>query len=466
MWINKGKKVPLMGFQTGGYIPGLSGVQFRGGLQKDIRQTQEDIEEQSGDLAKHQKKTGLWGQVGGWLGEKGLQYAMTAASAGNPALAAIMKSPLGKAAVKGIGKGAGQLFGSKGAGKAPEITDSSTGLLGGQYDILRDVKQRSEDAIGGKALKAGANRFLTAGGGEYLEGKFDDVMKDMRLAQMAGEELPDAYDSSTDVGSAFDDIDIGGDVDIPDFNESFPELPAEISYTGGDMMTTPQDLFTGQEGGYVPGYENGGSIYGMNRTPEGMMQAIYEMPTEDGNRYYLGESHRPQPSLSTQTARQKAMQRAVKMPEDSISFEMVQQILNQQAPEPENKGIKMKKGLLNLLGFQNGGNVPMFNPMNSHGAIDQLMVDNLYEQMPQRMSYTSRGPRLMEVDPGVDYEMRRPAPVQDAELSDRDLMDLLHDYGANEFVRIFGRQDRRLGMLPQRHFRSPAGLAPKPLPRR
>ena len=190
------------------------------------------------------------------------------------------------------------------------------------------------------------------------------------------------------------------------------------------------------------------------------------MPTEDGNRYYLGESHRPQPSLSTQTARQKAMQRAVKMPEDSISFEMVQQILNQQAPEPENKGIKMKKGLLNLLGFQNGGNVPMFNPMNSHGAIDQLMVDNLYEQMPQRMSYTSRGPRLMEVDPGVDYEMRRPAPVQDAELSDRDLMHLLHDYGANEFVRIFGRQDRRLGMLPQRHFRSPEGLAPKPLPRR
>ena len=37
MWINKGKKVPLMGFQTGGYIPGLSGVQVRGGLQKDIR---------------------------------------------------------------------------------------------------------------------------------------------------------------------------------------------------------------------------------------------------------------------------------------------------------------------------------------------------------------------------------------------------------------------------------------------
>jgi len=121
-----------------------------------------------------------------------------------------------------------------------------------------------------------------------------------------------------------------------------------------------------QEGG-LTGYENGGSIYGMNRTPEGMMQAVYEMPTDDGNRYYLGESLRPQPSLSTQVARQKAMQRAVNMPEDSISFEMVQQILNPEAAKPEGK-----KGLMGLLGFENGGPV---NQTPEPTADDPLQID-------------------------------------------------------------------------------------------
>ena len=259
MWINKGKKVPLMGFQTGGYIPGLSGVQFRGGLQKDIRQTQEDIEEQSGDLAKHQKKTGLWGQVGGWLGEKGLQYAMTAASAGNPALAAIMKSPLGKAAVKGIGKGAGQLFGSKGAGKAPEITDSSTGLLGGQYDILRDVKQRSEDAIGGKALKAGASRFLTAGGGEYIEDS---------LARKAGIGGEDFAQKVTDKGLE-DNPWLTEPGDWTPEVEGILEPGVRSTGTSADVdfdldlgweAPVNEIIHTGKEGGYVPGYENGGEV--------------------------------------------------------------------------------------------------------------------------------------------------------------------------------------------------------------
>jgi hypothetical protein len=122
----------------------------------------------------------------------------------------------------------------------------------------------------------------------------------------------------------------------------------KMMYGGG--MVQPNYAGGGMVEEKMKGYQNGGSIYGMNRTPEGMMQAVYEMPTDDGNRYYLGESLRPQPSLSTQAARQKAMQRAVEMPEDSISFEMVQQILNPEAAEPEGK-----KGLMGLLGFQGGG---------------------------------------------------------------------------------------------------------------
>ena len=126
-----------------------------------------------------------------------------------------------------------------------------------------------------------------------------------------------------------------------------------------------------QQGGVVKdkmkGYENGGSIYGMNRTPEGMMQAVYEMPTDDGNRYYLGEALRPQLNLSRQVARSRAEEKAMNMPQDSISFDMVQQLLNPEAAEPEGK-----KGLMCLLGFENGGPV---NQMPEPTADDPLQID-------------------------------------------------------------------------------------------
>ena len=126
-----------------------------------------------------------------------------------------------------------------------------------------------------------------------------------------------------------------------------------------------------QQGGVVKdkmkGYENGGSIYGMNRTPEGMMQAVYEMPTDDGNRYYLGEALRPQLNLSRQVARSRAEEKAMNMPQDSISFDMVQQLLNPEAAEPEGK-----KGLMGLLGFENGGPV---NQMPEPTADDPLQID-------------------------------------------------------------------------------------------
>ena len=156
-----------MGFQTGGYIPGLSGSQFRGQLGSDIRQTQEDIEEQSGDIAKHERKRGWMKKAGSWLGEKGLQYGIGALT--GPAGAAFMKSPLGKSLVKGAGAGLGQFIGGKAAGKGPEIKESSTGLLGGQYDTLKDIQRSNEEAQLGDAVKTGATRFLTAGAGDLTE---------------------------------------------------------------------------------------------------------------------------------------------------------------------------------------------------------------------------------------------------------------------------------------------------------
>jgi len=466
MWINKGKKVPLMGFQTGGYIPGLSGAQFRGQLGSDIRQTQEDIEEQSRDIAKHEKKRGWLQKAGSWLGEKGLQYAMMS----NPATAALMATPLGSAATKGIGSGLGRFIGGKAAGKGQAIEESSTGLLGGQYDTLKDIQKSNEEAQLGEAVKAGGTRFLTAGGSDYA--KNYAKAKVPGLSKVFGEEgaaLPESpeLEMTGTMDKVFEMPDEVTRLELPASNPLVEDVAVG---GGGDPMTTPQlieDYMA--EGGYVKGYENGGTIrgatpYSANINPEGVLQQIMEVPASEvggggGSRYYLGEGNSPNFSLAKQLAGHDAMVKMQDTPQDSIPSNLIDDYFSEPKQAP-------KKGIMGLLGFQNGGNVPLFNPMSSHGAIDQLMVDNLYEQMPQRMSHTSRGPRLMEVDPGVDYEMRRPAPVQDAELSDKDLMDLLNSYGASEFGRIFGRQDRRLGMLPRRHFHSPEGLAPKPLPRR
>ena len=46
------------------------------------------------------------------------------------------------------------------------------------------------------------------------------------------------------------------------------------------------------------GYQEGGEILGLNITPESVFQAVYQMPTDDGDRYYLGEAQRPLPNLS------------------------------------------------------------------------------------------------------------------------------------------------------------------------
>jgi hypothetical protein len=159
---------------------------------------------------------------------------------------------------------------------------------------------------------------------------------------------------------------------VPKDNPGLGKLPEAVRNKMGYM----------QKGGMVEekmyGYQNGGSIYGMNRTPEGMMQAIYEMPTEDGNRYYLGEASRPQLNLSRQIARSRAEEKAMNMPQDSISFDVVQQLLNPEAAESEGK-----KGLMGLLGFQDGG---MIGPPLPPEMMGQAMNRQLSESIDMRMA--------------------------------------------------------------------------------
>ena len=166
---------------------------------------------------------------------------------------------------------------------------------------------------------------------------------------------------------------------------SYLDSDAHSQYIKSKFNFQQGGLINYQDGG-LAGYENGGSIYGMNRTPKGMMQAVYEMPTDDGNRYYLGEASRPQLNLSRQVARSRAEEKAMNMPQDSISFDMVQQLLNPESPEPEGK-----KGLMGLLGFQDGG---MIGPPVPPEMMGQAMNQQLGDSIDMRMANPQMGGAL------------------------------------------------------------------------
>tara|TARA_B100001939_G_scaffold46507_1_gene36076 strand:+ start:127 stop:1185 length:1059 start_codon:yes stop_codon:yes gene_type:complete len=144
---------------------------------------------------------------------------------------------------------------------------------------------------------------------------------------------------------------------IPKDNPGLAKLPEKVRNKMGYMQEggeVEDSLMGMMYGGMAKkkkkyGYQDGGEILGLNITPESVFQAVYQMPTDDGDRYYLGEAQRPLPNLSRKLSIKRAMDKAMNAPQDSITFDMAQQILN---PEEE-KGGFLKK----LLGMQEGGAV-------------------------------------------------------------------------------------------------------------
>ena len=143
------------------------------------------------------------------------------------------------------------------------------------------------------------------------------------------------------------------------------------------------------------GYQDGGEILGLNITPESVFQAVYQMPTDDGERYYLGEAQRPLPNLSRQISIKRARDKAMNAPQDSITFDMAQQILN---PEEE-KGGFLKK----LLGMQEGGAV-------QEDAMMQQYLQSLMAQQPQAnpfVPFDQRPPSSGEVMSSIPKGMEQ-----------------------------------------------------------
>jgi hypothetical protein len=133
---------------------------FRGQLGRDVRTEEANLMDRARDLAKQQKWTSLLGKGGSFLG--------TLAGAALAPMTGGMSVLAGKTIGSFLGSGLGQMAGRKFTDF--EVGQSQTGLLGGDYATLKDLKGASSGQMFGEALGAGATTFALAGGADYLKG--------------------------------------------------------------------------------------------------------------------------------------------------------------------------------------------------------------------------------------------------------------------------------------------------------
>jgi len=189
------------------------------------------------------------------------------------------------------------------------------------------------------------------------------------------------------------------------------------------------------------GYQEGGEILGLNITPESVFQAVYQMPTDDGDRYYLGEAQRPLPNLSRQLSIKRARDKAMNAPQDSITFDMAQQILN---PEEE-KGGFLKK----LLGMQEGGAVQDDAMMLQYLQSLEAQQANPFVPFDQRPP--SSGEMMSPIPSGMEQGDMMRIIRDEREVLDMEDAELLRQKGKNFFekLRLDSLQSKILDSLMQ-----------------
>ena len=158
-----GGRISPMGYQSGGYIPGVSQAMYHTGLTRDARKAEEEFKQQAKELEKEQKMRGLLGKGGSHLGM--LIGAALAPATGGASLA------LSTIAAKGIGSALGSAAGDLVAGKAygADIRASSTGLYGDSWDELSKNQNKLEGEVFNKALGRGASTAVSAGLGDIAK---------------------------------------------------------------------------------------------------------------------------------------------------------------------------------------------------------------------------------------------------------------------------------------------------------
>ena len=176
MWNNN---IPR--FQTGGqYIPGLESSIFGAKLDRSVADTREDLR----NKAKRMKKGLFRGKIGKFLGKgagKWLGKALTAGIAATNPLAALALS-------SGIAAGTQRLGEKIGRGKDVKLRNTS-GLLGSQYDDLKDYQKGADKASKGAAWDTFGEEIFGGLKSDYGQKIWGDQLSDDFKTKVFGDEL-------------------------------------------------------------------------------------------------------------------------------------------------------------------------------------------------------------------------------------------------------------------------------------
>ena len=368
-----------MSYAKGGYIPGLSSDIYTAGLQRDKRIAMEEFEANAEKVAKEQYYRDLLGKVGSFAGT--FLGAAAAAPTGGMSLLA------GKALGSAIGKGAGELVGGSFV-DTENLKKSSTGLYKDDFEYLEKQGREAQD-LGGLAERSAISGATTYGLGKagevadfgkkaYAEKFGIDALENLGLA---GETDPLLSSLTKDVSTAqagaksiigdreklLQDIIGGENIDFEDAYQDFMKFKPRNFDLELALQSSAGQEQVGQNivGGGVLNLNQGGRVsgatpYSANITPEGLFQQILSVPASEvgegkGLRYYSGEAMRPQMSLSKLVSGNRAINKMVTAPQDSIPIEMLKNYFLQEEPQPE------KRGLRGLFGMSKGGKVEGYN---------------------------------------------------------------------------------------------------------
>ncbi len=176
-----------MGYQTGGYIPGISRLRYGIGLNTKVDQAQEDFRKQAEKVEKEQGKRALFGKVGGFLGTAAAGLLAPATGGASLALLPVLAKGAGSAIGSGIGEAiAGKVY------DAGDITKSSTGLFDKDFTELKGIEEEGEKLGSGKGLLKGEGligRALGRGAGTAASALGGEIMRVGKLkagARLAG----------------------------------------------------------------------------------------------------------------------------------------------------------------------------------------------------------------------------------------------------------------------------------------
>ena len=167
-------------FQTGQYVPGLQSSIFGAKLDRSVADTQEDLR----NKAKRMKKGLFRGKIGKFLAKKGAGWIGKALTTGIAATNPLMALALKAAITSGT-----QRIGEKiSRGKDVNLRNTS-GLLGSQYDDLKDYQKGADKASKGAAWETFGEEIFGGLKSDYGQKIWGDQLSDDFKTKVFGKNL-------------------------------------------------------------------------------------------------------------------------------------------------------------------------------------------------------------------------------------------------------------------------------------